>query len=131
MDELSLFLAKLFGLYFLTGGLIVWFRQKSLMPVVASFGESRAMVLVVALLELFAGLAILIAHPVFESNWRGVITFIGIWLIIESVIFLAGPTSRIRRLVRYFNRPTWYASGALLSVIVGGYLAGVGFGLFQ
>lgn len=130
MDELSLFLAKLFGLYFFISGLVVWFRQKSLMPVVASFGESRAMILVVALLELLAGLAILIAHPVFEWSWRGIITAVGIWLIVESVIFLAGPTSRIRKMIRYFNRPTWYASGALLSVILGGYLAGAGFGFF-
>ena len=59
MDELSIFLAQLFGLYFIIAGLIIMVRRKSLMPAVTEFGHSRALVLIVALVELIAGLAIL------------------------------------------------------------------------
>lgn len=128
MDPLSIFLAKLLGLYFLVSGIVIWARQKSLIPAVAQLGENRAVILVVALLELLAGLAILIAHPYFTADWRGIITFVGAWMIAESLLLLFAPDARVRKFIRYFNRPTWYASGAVLSIVLGLYLAGTGFG---
>ena len=130
MDDLSIFLAQLLGLYFVIAGVIIVVRRKSLIPVVAEFGYNRSLILIVALLELIAGLAIAIAHPIFVADWRGIITLIGWWMIIESVIYLTLPFSGMRRIVRQFNKSRWYISGGTISVVAGAYLAGVGFGYF-
>ena len=130
MDELSIFLAKLFGLYFLIAGIVIMVRRKSLIPAVTEFGHSRALVLIVALVELIAGLAITIAHPTLTPDWRGLITLLGWWMILESVIYLTLPFSGMRKLVRMFNHSRWYISGGFISVVLGGYLAGIGFGFF-
>lgn len=128
MDPLSIFLAQLFGLYFVIAGGVILFRRKSLIPVVAEFGHDRALVLVIALMELIGGLAIAIAHPIWTPDWRGLITLIGWWMIIESVIYLVMPYTGIRRMIRMFNTSQWYISGGFLSIAIGLYLVGVGFG---
>ena len=130
MDELSIFLAQLLGLYFLIAGVIIMVRRRSLIPAVAEFGHSRALVLVLALVELVAGLAIAIAHPVFSFDWRGLITLVGWWMMVESVIYLILPFASVRRLIRKFNTPRWYLAGGLISVVLGTYMAAAGFGFF-
>lgn len=130
MDELSIFLAQLLGLYFIIAGFIIMFRRKSLIPVVYEFGHNPALIFIIALVELIAGLAITIAHPIFAPDWRGIITLIGWLMILESVMYMMLPFSGMRRFIRLFNRSQWYISGGFISVALGAYLAVVGFGFF-
>ena len=128
--ELSIFLAKLFGLYFLIAGGIVMLRQKSFMPIVTEFFGSKPLIMLVGAVELIAGLAIAIAHPYTTPDWRGVITLIGYWMIVESIVYLSSPYTKLHKLLRNFNTPTWYTSGGLVAVVLGAYLAGKGFGMW-
>ncbi len=128
--ELSIFLAKLFGLYFLIAGGIIMYRQKSFMPIMTEMLGSKSLLMVVALCQLIAGLALVIAHPIYTSDWQGLITLIGVWIMIEAVFYLAVPYTRVVRLVRQFNNTTWYTSGGLVAIVLGGYLTGKGFGMW-
>ena len=128
--DLSIFLAKLFGLYFLIAGGIIMMRQKSFMPIFTEILGTRPLLLILGLAELLAGLAIVIAHPVFMSDWEGIITAIGAWMAVEGLIYLAMPYTKIGKLMRQFNTPTWYTSGGLVAVVLGAYLAGKGFGMW-
>ena len=128
--DLSIFLAQLFGLYFLIAGVIVMYRQRSLMPSVTEVIGSRPLIMTVAFGQLLAGLAILIAHPIFTSDWRGLITLIGSWIVIESLIYLLLPYGKVAKTLRKFNNGTWYTSGGFLAVMLGAYLTGKGFGLW-
>ena len=105
-------------------------RQKSFMPIFTEILGTRPLLLILGLAELLAGLAIVIAHPIFEANWEGIITLIGAWMAVEGLIYLAMPYTKIGKLMRQFNTPTWYTSGGLVAVVLGAYLAGKGFGLW-
>jgi len=129
--DLSIFLAKLFGLYFLIAGVIVMYRQRSLMPAVTEIVGSRPLILTVALGQLLAGLALMIAHPIFTADWRGIITLIGAWIVFESLIYLMLPYGKVAKVLRKFNNGTWFTSGGFLAVMLGAYLTGIGFGLWQ
>lgn len=128
--DLSIFLAKLFGLYFLIAGGIIMLRQKSFMPIVTEFFGSKPLIMLVGLVELVAGIAIAVAHPYATPDWRGVITLIGYWMIVEGIVYLASPYAKLHRMLRHFNTPTWYTSGGLVAVVLGAYLAGKGFGFW-
>jgi hypothetical protein len=128
--DLSIFLAKLFGLYFLIAGGIVMLRQKSFMPIVTEFFGSKALIMLMGAVELVAGLAIVIAHPTLTPDWRGVITLVGWTLVAEGIIYLSSPYASVHKWLRHFNTPTWYTSGGLLAVVLGAYLAGKGFGFW-
>lgn len=129
--DLSIFFAKLFGLYFLIAGVIVMYRQRSLMPAVTEIVGSRPLILTVALGQLLAGLALIIAHPIFTADWRGIITLIGAWIVFEALIYLMLPYGKVSKVLRKFNNGTWYTSGGFLAVMLGAYLTGIGFGLWQ
>ncbi len=128
--DLSIFLAKLFGLYFLLAGGIIMMRQKSYMHIMIDVLGNKGLLMVVAACQLLAGLALVIAHPIFTPDWRGVITLIGAWICVEGVFYLAAPHTKITRFVRMFNNSTWYTSGGLLAVVLGAYLAGKGYGFW-
>lgn len=130
MDPLSIFLAQLLGMYFIISGAIIIVRRKTLIPIMFEFAHDRALVLVIALVELIAGLAIAIAHPIWAPDWRGIITLIGWIMILESIIYVLLPFSGMRRLIRLFNKSQWYLSGGFIAVVIGVYLAGIGFGFF-
>ena len=128
--DLSIFLAKLFGLYFLIAGGIVMFRQKSFMPIVMEFFGSKPLIMLVGALELVAGLALVIAMPNVTPDWRGVIALVGYTMVAEGVVYLSSPYAKLHRFFRHFNTPTWYTSGGLFAVVIGAYLAGKGFGFW-
>ncbi|MEK7509376.1 MAG: hypothetical protein AAB605_01535 [Patescibacteria group bacterium] len=128
--ELSIFLAKLFGLYFLIAGGIIMMRQKSYMHIMMDVLGDKGLLMIVAACQLIAGLALVISHWIWTPNWQGVITLIGVWIAIEGVFYLAAPYTKVVKIVKMFNTPTWYTSGGLLSVVLGAYLAGKGFGLW-
>ena len=128
--DLSIFLAKLFGLYFLIAGGIIMMRQKSYMHIITDVLGNKGLLMVVAACQLVAGLALVIAHPIFTPDWRGVISLIGVWIMIEGVFYLAAPYTKVARFVRMFNNSTWFTSGGLLAVVLGAYLAGKGYGFW-
>lgn len=128
--ELSIFLAKVFGAYFLIIGIIFIWRRKSLVPFIEEFAGSRALLIVIAVLELFAGLALSIAHTVWTSDFRFVITLIGWWMIVEGILYLLMPMKRIKKMFKAFNKPGWYISGSLCSIVLGVYLLNAGFTAF-
>ncbi len=128
--ELSIYLAQLFGLYFLIAGVIVMARQKSFMHIMTDMLGSRGLLTIVALCQLFAAIALVLAHPIFEITWQGLITAIGVWIGVEALFYLTMPYTRLVKLVKLFGTPTWFTSGGLLSILMGAYLTGKGFGLW-
>ncbi len=128
--ELSIFLAQLFGLYFLIAGGIIMMRQKSYMHIIMDVLGDKGLLMIVAICQLFAGLSLVLAHWVWTPDWRGVITLIGVWIVVEAIFYLAAPYTKVVKLVKQFNTPAWYTSGGMLAVVMGAYLAGKGFGFW-
>jgi len=123
-------LAQLLGLYFIIVGVIVLYRRKSIMPAIAQLAANRALLLVIALVEILAGLAVILSYPQIEASLDGVLAVIGWILIVEGVLYLALPVKIVQRFVRKFNNETWYGTGGVIAILLGGYLAGASFGFF-
>jgi uncharacterized membrane protein len=128
MDQ---FFAQLFGLYFIIVGVIVFLRRKAIMPVVREFMDNRALLFVMAILELIAGLSLVLVYKTVAWSVPGIISLIGYMMVIEGLIYLAAPARFVQKFIRTFNTPTWFMAGGILSIVAGAYLASVGFGLFK
>ncbi|MBI5456960.1 hypothetical protein HY969_04465 [Candidatus Kaiserbacteria bacterium] len=126
----SLMLPQLLGLYFLIIGVIVVARRASVMPAISQLAANRPLMLVIGLAELLAGLAIVITSARVAFSVEGAIALIGWILIIEGVLYVAMPAKAVQRFVKSFNKQEWYVSGGLVSIVLGAYLAGAGFGMF-
>jgi len=124
--ELSLFLAKLFGLYLLVTAAVWALRGEVIAPAVEELFASRGMLFLSGVIALAVGLAIAIGHPVWEANWRGVITLFGYVSIAKGIARIGFPEfpRRATGLIRQ-RAAGWIWIGVML--VVGGYLSWVGF----
>ncbi len=127
---MELYFAKLFGLYFIIMGAIILWRRKAVMPSVAQLAANRPVLLSLAVVQLAAGLALIIVFPDLTWSVSGMISVIGYMLIVEGILYLAAPARVVQKMIRYFNTPQWFTIGGALSLLGGAYLAGVGFGFF-
>lgn len=123
-------LAQILGLYFIIIGVIVLYRRRAIMPALSRLVANRPILLVIGLMEILAGLALVLTYPMVTLSADGLISLIGWVLLVEGLLYFALPSRKVQRLVRRFNSPSWHRSGAVLAILMGGYLAGTGFGLF-
>ncbi|MCE9541874.1 hypothetical protein K8R03_04960 [Candidatus Kaiserbacteria bacterium] len=121
-------LAPLLGLYLFIIGALALYRRKSVMPAVSQMLKNRPLMLVVALVELLAGLAVVINYPYFTMDWIGLISIIGWMLLAESLLYLSLPYKRVQKIIKKFNKPEWYLYSGILAVVAGAYLTAVSFG---
>ena len=87
--EMSLFLAKVIGVYFLILALLCYFRHQEMKMTGKEVLTSRSALAVSAELSLIFGLLIVFDHNVWENSWRVVITLIGYIMILRGVLRFA------------------------------------------
>jgi len=123
--ELSLFLAKLFGLYMLIIAAMGFFRQDQFKLTVRHIMSSEGVVALAGIINLILGLAILIGHPIWELNWRGLITLLGVFSIIKGIMRLAFPQQEQKIVSAMIGQGYWIVM--VIVAILGAYLAYNGF----
>jgi hypothetical protein len=124
--ELSLFLAKLFGIYLLIVAALWVVRRDDMTKVMEEFFASRPMLFMSGLLALAVGIAMAISHSVWEWNWRGVITFMGYLSIAKGIARIGFPDVPQRAVGLLLKKNgIWIWIG--LALAMGGYLTWVGF----
>lgn len=124
--ELSVFLAKLFGIYLLIVGVLWAVRGEVISEVVEEFFASRPMLLLSGLLALAIGIAMVISHSIWELNWRGLITLIGYLSIAKGIARVGFPEVSHRvagSLLKGSRSWIWIT----IVLVLGGYLTWVGF----
>jgi hypothetical protein len=127
---MEIFLAKLFGLYFIVMGVIMMLRRRSIIPAIKDFASNTGLRFVIAAIELIAGLALVLGYPTVSFSVVGVISLIGYMMVIESIIYMSMPARFVQNFIRSFNKPVWYNAGGVLAIVAGAWLAGTGFGYF-
>ncbi len=123
--EISVFLAKLLGLYFLIVGLLCVFRHRQIKAMGKEFAASRITLAVSAELSLLFGLVIAIDHSIWECSWRGLITFLGYFMILRGVVRFGFP-SRVKEWVAKMTSKCFWAT-VVITVLIGAYLTYCGF----
>lgn len=123
-------LEQLLGLYFIIVGVVVLYRRRSLMPAIGQLVANPALRIVIGLVELMAGLAIVLTYREVTLDAAGLVCLIGWVLLVEGIIYLSMPSRMVQKWLRRFNRDSWYRVGGVVAIVMGAYLAGVGFGYF-
>jgi hypothetical protein len=119
---------QLFGLYFIITGLVVLVRGKSMIPTVKEFSKNLPLLLVFSVIEIIAGLALVLSYPQVSFSVTGIISVIGYMMVVEGIIYLAGPSRFIQKFVKAFNKRWCYIGGGVATLVVGLFLAATGFG---
>lgn len=89
--ELSLFLAQLFGLTLVIFAGLAFWRPELVTAAVRDMKPFSFPMLLAGFIGVFGGLAIILAHNIWEFNWRVVITLLGWVALIKGVFYVAFP----------------------------------------
>lgn len=123
--DLSLFLAKVLGLYMLIGGLALLVNKEHFEHVVRDFTKSRVLPMFSGMLELLLGLMLVVSHNIWVSDWPVIITVVGWLALLEGLFFFFLPT-QLQKMASWF-KPGAYTFFGIVYVVLGLYLAYVGF----
>ncbi len=126
--ELTLFLTQVIGIYLVLIGLICIVKRKMMMHSMGDVITNKSLLYVVAIIELIAGISLVISHNVWVWNYAVIVTIVGWLMLVESLAYLALPYSWVKKVFRMFNTKGWYIGGGLASVILGAYMVAIGFG---
>ena len=127
---LTIYLSRVLGLALIFLGLIIALRYRYYIAVYPQIVTERMTRMVFATFALIGGLFLALNDPLWQTVPSIIISIMGWIAVVEALVYLALPDERLAKLVAMFNRPIAYIVGGVLAVVVGAYLAAVGFGLF-
>ncbi len=126
--ELTILLAKVFGIYLIFGGIAIWWRHRFFIPVLGNFAHDPLLRLIVGTIEVVGGLFLVLQHNVWESAASSLVSFFGWMLLIEGALYMVLSDKTVERMYAMVNRPVWYVFGGIFAILTGLYLTAFGFG---
>ncbi|NGX42878.1 MAG: hypothetical protein K940chlam7_01166 [Chlamydiae bacterium] len=124
--DVSIFLARLFGLYLTIIAFVYFFRKTFLREVLRDFYNNSALVVVTSIINLFIGLLIILNHNIWEYSWRVVITLIGYLSLLKGILNLFAPEYGKKMAAKVMEGNILMYSG-VISLALGLYLLYYGF----
>ncbi|OGM98276.1 MAG: hypothetical protein A2915_04130 [Candidatus Yanofskybacteria bacterium RIFCSPLOWO2_01_FULL_41_34] len=77
--NISIYLARVFGIYLVVACVAKFLNKKHLSKILDDFSKSTGLVVFSGFMHLFLGLLIVVAHNVWTSDFRGLVTLMG-WM---------------------------------------------------
>ena len=126
--EISIFLARVFGLYFVIMALALLVRPQGMNLLIETLKTTRV-IYVSGLFALMLGIPLVIIHNVWDGTWRVVVTLI-VWLVLLKGIFRVLFPGKIVAWVQGLAANTGLVKALVwLMLAIGLYLVFVGFDL--
>jgi hypothetical protein len=125
--ELTVYLSKVFGIALIVLGVTIASRRRYFIPVVGAIVEERLTRAVLSIIELVAGLFLVVAHTIWSPLPAAIISLLGWMAVVEATAYLLLPDDLVGKLIGPFNTAVGYLFGGALAIAVGIYLTGFGF----
>ena len=124
--ELSIFLAKVFGLYLIIISIAVWLRRRDLGEMAVSFAQDKVSIYISGMIFLLLGLALVISHNIWDTAWQGSISILG-WMTLVKAGMRLFFTDKIGAIAKKTTGSRWYWLIIAIFLLVGLWLAYRGF----
>ena len=125
--EISLYLAKLFGLYMLIVSILLTIRQDLLQKIAQEIAESPMIIVFTGALNLLGGLAILIGHPVWGYQWPCVISLLAVLMLIKGIVRIGFPEATTSCITALIQNKNYLTTIFLITALIGLFLTVHGF----
>jgi uncharacterized membrane protein len=122
--DVSIFLAKLLGVYFLIIAFLWAFRREQFQALIKEIIGSRALLTFAGFISLLFGLALVIVHNHWEFDYRLIITLIGYLAVMKGILLISFP-HQVQKLNENVIQ-NWYWYG-IIYPLIGAYLTYEGF----
>lgn len=120
--DLTLFLARVIGWYFVIISLYMLCCQQALKAIITDILGQRALMFFIALLTVILGLLLVISHNVWVMGWPVIITLIAWLVLIGGVYRLINPDLLTKVAQWWLRNPAYLIIAAIFYLIIGLYL---------
>lgn len=124
--DISIFLARLLGLYLVIVGIACFFKREFFREVLRDFFKNPSLIAVASIINLFIGLLIVLNHNIWEFSWKMFITIIGYLSLLKGIFHLYAPEWGKKMAVKSSEWDIFVYSG-VISLALGLYLMYHGF----
>jgi hypothetical protein len=126
---LTHFLAGLLGLYCIVISIMMLSRRQAMLAIVTSCVQNRALLFLVEILGLAAGLAIVLGHNIWSSGLLAlIVTLIGWLTLMRSIIMLFLSPEAVGRFIKAIRYDQNYYRFTAIPLLIGLYLTAAGLG---
>ena len=126
MDETTLFLTRVFGLYLAIVGLLLLIEKERIGTRITQILESPETRFFSAIITLMIGILLIVSHNVWEMSWVVLITILSWWVLIKGVLRLFVPGID-KRWTHGFLKTGVYYPMAVLMLLLGIFFLWKGF----
>jgi uncharacterized protein YjeT (DUF2065 family) len=124
--DVSIFLAKIMGIYLVIVGLAYFFRRDFFRAVITDFYNSPALIALASIINLVIGLLVVLNHNIWEFSWKVVITILGYVSVLKGIMNLFAPEVGRRVSIKIVEKD-WFVYSGVISLALGVYLLYQGF----
>lgn len=124
--DISIFLAKVLGLYLLIIALAMLVNAKNIRALLAE-SNNTSFVFLTGTIALIIGVLLVVTHNIWEADWKVLITILGWLTLIKGIVRLFFPEYVLRMTARFVQNSRAYFVIDVILLIVGIYLSYVGF----
>jgi len=125
--EVSIYLAKVFGVFFILGGIGLLLNTKAYQKADTWFLKHPGEIIALGFALMLAGLFMVFKHNVWEWSYVGFVTLIGWCVLLKGVLFSLFP--QVLDMFKKKYSAKWYMVGGFVWLVAGLYLSYHGFGL--
>lgn len=124
-----MYLAQVFGLFFIVMGVVVMTKQKFMIPAMGMFVKEKSERFIFSALEVLAGLFFILGYQDWSGPVESILSVMAWLFLLEGLSYVLLPEKVFESMIEAFNQKFWYVGGGIVAIVLGVYLAGSGFGL--
>jgi hypothetical protein len=117
--EISIFLAKSLGLYFIIVSVGMLLNGNKLKPILVDFLKDPGMVLMSGFLALIIGILIVVSHNIWVMGWPVIITVLGWFSLFKGIIRFMCPEMVINKTSIWIESRTTYNISLFIILLLG------------
>lgn len=129
--ELTILFEQVFGIYLILTGSLILIKQEHIVSVGRFFGKDYALRFSMGALVTLGGLFMALSYRDWSTTATAIITLVGWLVLVKGIVLLLLSDKQINQLMGSFMKSHAYMAWGLVAVVLGAYLALLGFGILS
>jgi hypothetical protein len=125
--QTSIFIARLIGPVMIVAGLAVLLNRQGFRTMAEDFLANRGLMFLAGMMVMLAGLAIVLTHNVWTSDWRVLVTLFGWLLVIAGAIRMIEPPFLYLGARAFLNHRAMPALAGIIWIVIGAVFCLLGY----
>lgn len=120
--EITAFIAQFMGYFLVVVGGAMLLKRPTVDAAMRNAAKNRGTMFVMGLIEVAAGVLLILAHPAWDTLLDKAISVLSWFLLLEGIFYLVAKERQIMKILRFFHNESVYYSLSLAFVVVGAAL---------